>query len=69
VPFAVVASGGQSGNFWLHPRTYNIMGGRDNSEDFGVDGRIILEWMLGKLGGKVWTGCMWLKIVTSSGLL
>jgi hypothetical protein len=26
---------------------------RDGSEDLGVDGRIILEWILGKLGGKV----------------
>jgi hypothetical protein len=24
------------------------------------DGRIILEWMLGKSGEKVWTGCIWL---------
>jgi hypothetical protein len=30
--------------------------GRDNSEDKGVDGRIILDWMLQKYGGKVWTG-------------
>jgi hypothetical protein len=30
--------------------------GRDHSEDLGVDGRIILEWILGKYGGKVWTG-------------
>jgi hypothetical protein len=22
--------------------------GRDNSEDLGIDGKIILEWMLGK---------------------
>jgi hypothetical protein len=31
--------------------------GRDRSEDLGVDGRIILEWILGKYGGKVWTVC------------
>jgi hypothetical protein len=24
---------------------------------------------LGKWGGKVWTGCMWLRIVSSGGLL
>jgi hypothetical protein len=29
----------------------------DDSEDQeGVDGRIILEWILGKYVGKVWTG-------------
>jgi hypothetical protein len=26
---------------------------RDHREDVGVDGRIILEWILGKQGGKV----------------
>jgi hypothetical protein len=29
---------------------------RDHSEDPGVVGRIILEWILGKYGRKVWTG-------------
>jgi hypothetical protein len=28
----------------------------------GVDGRTILEWILGKWGGKVWTECIWLRI-------
>jgi hypothetical protein len=27
--------------------------GRDNSEDVGVDGKIILKWILGKWDGKV----------------
>jgi hypothetical protein len=27
--------------------------GRDYSEDLGVDGKIILEWILGKHGGKM----------------
>jgi hypothetical protein len=26
---------------------------RDNSEELGVDGRIISEWILGKSGGKL----------------
>jgi hypothetical protein len=30
---------------------------------------IILEWILGKLGGKMWTGCIWLMISTSGGML
>jgi hypothetical protein len=32
--------------------------GRDHSEDVGVDGKIILEWILEKQGGKLWTGFM-----------
>jgi hypothetical protein len=34
-----------------------------------IDGKIILEWILGKLGGKVWTGFIWLRIGTSGGEL
>jgi hypothetical protein len=29
--------------------------GEDSSEDLGVDEKIILEWILGKEGGKLWT--------------
>jgi hypothetical protein len=43
--------------------------GRDHSEYLGIDGKIILEWILGKKGGKLWTGCIWLRIGTSGGLL
>jgi hypothetical protein len=43
--------------------------GRDHSEDVGIDGRIILELILGKQVGKVWTGFIWLRIGTSGGLL
>jgi len=32
--------------------------GRDHSEDLGINGRIILDCILGKLGGKLWTGCI-----------
>jgi hypothetical protein len=42
---------------------------REHSEDLGVDGRIILEWILRKYGGKLWTGCIWLRIGTSDWLL
>jgi hypothetical protein len=42
---------------------------RDHLEDVGVDRRIILEWILGKQGGKVWTGFIWIRIGTSGGLL
>jgi hypothetical protein len=42
---------------------------RDNSEDVGVDEKIILEWIFGKCGGNVWTGCAWPSINTSGRLL
>jgi hypothetical protein len=50
--------------FW--PETLN---GRDDSEDRSIDGKIILEWILGKQGGKVWTGCIWVRIQTNGRLL
>jgi hypothetical protein len=49
--------------FWLE----NLKG-RGHLEDLGVDVKVILEWILRKYGGKLWTGCMWLRIGTSSGL-
>jgi hypothetical protein len=42
--------------------------GRDRSENLGVDG-MISEWILGKEGGKVRTGFIWLGTGTSCGLL
>jgi hypothetical protein len=41
--------------------------GREHSEDLGVDGMILLEWILGKYDGRVWTGCIWLRMGTSGG--
>jgi hypothetical protein len=43
--------------------------GRDHSEDLGVDRKVILEWILMKQGGKLWTGFIRLRIGTSGGLL
>jgi hypothetical protein len=37
-------------------------------EDSGIDGSIILEWILEKLGEKLWTGFIWLRVGTSGGL-
>jgi hypothetical protein len=39
--------------------------GKNHSEGLGVDGKIILEWILWKYGVKLWTGCIWLRIRTS----
>jgi hypothetical protein len=50
--------------FWL-----KNMKGRNYSEDLDVDGNIILEWILGKWGSKVWTVYIWLRLGTSGGPL
>jgi hypothetical protein len=42
---------------------------RDHFGDTGVDGKTALKQILGKQVGKVWTGCIWLRIWTSGGLL
>jgi hypothetical protein len=43
---------------------------RDHSEDRGVDGRMRLEWLPGRLvGGGVWSGFTWLSIGIVGGLL
>jgi hypothetical protein len=42
---------------------------RDLLEDLGIDGRIILNWILGKQGKRVWTGFIWLRTGTSDGFL
>jgi hypothetical protein len=34
----------------------------------GLDSKLILKWIFGKQGGKVWIGCIWLRIRISSGL-
>jgi hypothetical protein len=42
---------------------------RDHLEDLGADEKTILQWMLGKQNGKLWTGRIWLRTGTSGGLL
>jgi hypothetical protein len=37
--------------------------------DLGVDAKIILEWFLGKEGGKIWSGFILLRIGTNGWLL
>ena len=41
----------------------------DHLEDPGIDGRIILRWILRKLEGVVGTGWSWLRIGTGGGRL
>jgi len=41
---------------------------RDHSEDLGVDEKMVLKWIFGKISGNMWIGCIWLRIGTSVGL-
>jgi hypothetical protein len=50
--------------FWL-----DNLKGRVHAEDPGVEGKIILERILGKYIGELWTEFIWLRIGTSGGLL
>jgi hypothetical protein len=43
--------------------------GKDHLEDKGVDGTIILKWIIKKLNGRVWSAFIWFAIGTSGGLL
>jgi hypothetical protein len=43
--------------------------GRNYLEDLGMDGKIKLKWIIGKYGGKVWTGFIWLRVGSSGRLL
>jgi hypothetical protein len=42
---------------------------RDHLEDPGIDGRIILRWIVRKWDLRAWTGSIWLRIGTGGGLL
>jgi hypothetical protein len=50
--------------FWLEsPKE------KDHSEDQGVDGRMVTEWILGRLASGVWIGFDCLRTGSDGGLL
>jgi uncharacterized membrane protein YjdF len=57
--------GGHVARMGVSRNVYRSLAG----ESEGVDGRIILEWILRKYDGKVWTGFIWLRIGNSGGFL
>jgi len=42
---------------------------RDDLEDPGVDGRIVLRWLFRKWDVRAWTGSIWLRIGIGGGHL
>jgi hypothetical protein len=43
--------------------------GIDHAKDLDVDVRILLKYMLGKYGLRVWVGFIWLSVGSGGGLL
>jgi hypothetical protein len=52
----------------MYTKLLQNLNGKRHLEDAGADRKIILEWILQKQGGKMWTGLIWLRIRASCGL-
>jgi hypothetical protein len=53
----------------MHKNLLEYLKGVDCLEDLVIDGRIILQLILQKQDGKLWTGFIWLRIGTIGGNL
>ena len=54
---------------WMQYFYRENLGERDNLCDLGLDGRIILKWILNNRGEMALIKLMWLRIVTTGGPL
>jgi hypothetical protein len=45
------------------------LNGRDHAKDLGVDGKMILQWILEEYDGKIWTGFIRIGIAITDRLL
>jgi hypothetical protein len=61
------SQGEQDGQGMQH--TWRGEKGKDHSEELGVDRKIILQKTSGKVVGRVWIGCIWLRMSTGDRLL
>ena len=57
----VARMGERRGAFWFG---WGNLRERGQLGDLGIDGRIILRWILRKWDVRAWTGSMWLRIET-----
>ena len=60
----VLETGEVHAGFW-----WDNLRERDHFKDLDVDGRLIFKWIFRKWDGEVWTGFLWVKVMTGGGRL